>query len=421
MSKKNKQSEIDLFGDSPTSSEPQESFEALFRQTSTSTARLKMGDAVRGEILSIGREEAFISTGRPQDGVILIQDLKDENGELKYKVGDLIDTVVAKIKDDEVRLIRKGSNAASQDLDSLEDAFDMELPVEGRVVEPCNGGYRVNVMGKIAFCPISQIDGRVSQDPDAYVGKKFEFLIIQFEPGGRKLVVSRRKLLDLQKVENEGKWIEEHKPGEITNGVISRLERFGAFVTLAPGVDGLVPISELGWSRVKEPSEVVKVGESVQVKILDIQEDGPRLRISLSIKQAGGLGDPWLQVPQKFPEGTVTEGTVEKKEVYGLFVNIAPGITGLLPKSKWRDLVDGQQFESKKRGDVIKVRVDQIQFEEHRISLGIPGEDQDDTWKEHVSSQGLGTLASAFQGFKPLASGSEPNASGREGSSKRRS
>ena len=137
-------------------------------------------------------------------------------------------------------------------------------------------------------------------------------------------------------------------------------------------------------------------GEKVQVKILKIEEEETRLKISLSIKQAGGLSDPWNQVPQTFPVGAIVDGIVDNKEAFGLFVILTPGINGLLPKSKWRDSADAKKYEQMNRGDVIKVRVDEIKFEERKISLGLPTEAEDNTWREHQSKQSLGGLKGSF-------------------------
>lgn len=390
-------SKKDIFGDDINANETD--FQSLFEQSLDKAGRkLKVGDTFRAEILSIGQEEAFVSTGGPQDAVILKTDLLDEEKNLKYKVGDVIEVSVVKVRDGEVRVTRKGSRKAATDMDSLQDAADMELPVEGRVLELVKGGFRVEISGRKAFCPISQIDSSFVQDGSQFVGKKFEFLITQLDEAGRNIVVSRRKLLDLQKAENEGVWIEEHKVGDVLSGEVTRLEAFGAFVRVEGGVEGLVHVSEIGFTRLKHASEALKTGDKVQVKILKIEDQDGRLKISFSIKQAGGIGDPWMQVPVQFPVGAIVDATVDKKENFGLFITLAPGINGLLPRSKWRDSVDAAQYENKKKGDAIKVRVDQIAFEDRKLTLGLPSEHEDDSWKQHSQgSNQFGALAAAFQ------------------------
>ncbi|QDK37091.1 S1 RNA-binding domain-containing protein [Bdellovibrio sp. NC01] len=396
-------SKKDIFGDDVNEGKSFEDFEAMFSNSEKSLkTRMSVGDQFQGEILSIGKEESFVSTGTTNDGLIMTKDLLDENKQVKYHVGDVIDCVVVAIKGGEIRVAKKGAMSGVS-TDSLEDAFDMELPIEGKVTEAVNGGFRVAIAGKTAFCPISQIDSKFVTDTAEYVGRKFEFLITQFDAKGRNIVVSRRKLLDLQKAEFEGAFMQKHQPGTIMDGKIVRLEKFGAFVELEGGVEGLVHVSELSWSRIHDPKEVVTVGQPVTVKLLKMEEvDGGKLKISLSIKQADGEGNPWTTVNQRFPVGTVVKGTVEKKEQYGLFVTLAPGITGLLPRSKWRDSVDANTFENKKKGDEITVQVDQILFEDKKISLGVPGESEDGGWRAHqsASSGGFASLGDALKGLK---------------------
>ncbi len=390
-------SKKDIFGDEIKTSETD--FTSLFEKSiDQASRRLKVGDQLKSEILSIGQEEAFVSTGSPQDAVILKIDLLDENKNLKYKVGDILDVVVVKVKGGEIRVTRKGSKKAATDIDSLQDAADMELPIEGRVIELVKGGFRVDVQGQKAFCPISQIDSLFVQSGEEYIGQKLEFLITKIDEQGRNIVVSRKKLLLLQRAENEGVWLEKNKVGDILMGTVTRLESYGAFIKFDDGVEGLVHVSEIGFSRIKHASESLKVGESVQVKILKAEEEDQRLKISLSIKQAGGIGDPWMRVPVDFPVGTIMNAIVEKKESFGLFIQVAPGITGLLPRSKWKDSVESAHYESKKRGDVIHVRVDQIQFEERKLTLGLPTEAEDLSWQSHITTQkNFGSFADAFQ------------------------
>ena len=394
----------DLFNDEPTTQNSQD-FASLFEQSLGSTSKkLKVGDKFRAEILSIGKDESFVSTGTPQDAIIFNSDLLDENKNIKYKVGEFIEVVVVRANNNEIRVTRKGSKSAPVEFDSLEDAFDMELPVEGKVTEVVNGGYRVSIQGQSAFCPFSQLDSRPIQDPASMISKKFDFLITQFDARKKNIVVSRRKLLDLQKAENEGAWLQTHKVGDLIQGQVTRTEQFGAFIDLGGGVEGLVHVSEIGFTRLRHANEGVRIGDKVQVKILKVDEEDSRLKISLSIKQAGGVGDPWMQVPQQFPVGAIVEGTVDKKEVFGVFVVLTSGINGLLPKSKWRDSINAKTYENIKKGDSIKVRIDELKFEERKISLGLPTEEDDGSWKQHQTNQNFGSLAAAFskaQGKKP--------------------
>lgn len=384
---------------------PGDDFGALLDQSFRGLERgLKVGDNFKGEILSLGKEETFVSTGTPADGIIPTQELRDENGAPKYRVGDLIDVVVIKMRDGEVRLRMKGAKG-SADLESLEDAFDMELPIEGKVTEVVKGGFRVLLQGKSAFCPISQIDLRPVSDTSQFIGNKYDFIVTQFDKAGRNVVVSRRRCLEQQKAEFEGEFLTSHKPEDIVEGKVTRLDTFGAFVEVAPGVEGLVHISEISWARLQHPSELLTVGMPVRVKILKMDDDDGRLKISLSLKQGGGESDPWLAVTAKMPVGTVLDATVAKKENFGLFVSLAPGVQGLLPRSKWRDSGDAATYEAKKRGDPIKVRVEEIRADERRLTLGVPGEEGDESWRAlnsgGAAAGGFATFGDLLKGFKP--------------------
>lgn len=390
----------DIFGDEVRTNE--NDFGALLEQ-SQRTAALKQGDTFKGEILTINKEFVYVSTGTAVDGHLPVREILDENKQARFKVGDIIEVVAMKIQEGEILLRYKQATSGAQDVENLEDAFDMELPVEGKVLEAVKGGYRIEISGHKCFCPMSQIDLRASKDPADYVGRRFEFIITAFENNGRNVVVSRRKVLEQGQAEAEGQFLEKAQVGDIFEGSITRLEKFGAFVRLENGLEGLIPVSELSWARGVQTEDVVHVGMPVRVKLMRIEEHEGRLRMSFSLKQGGGESDPWLSVVQTFPLGRVIEGSVEKKEVYGLFVSIAPGITGLLPKSKWRDSTEGSQYENKKRGDKIQVQIDEVRPEERRISLGLPGESTDESWKSHssaISGAGFGSLGDLFKDFK---------------------
>lgn len=390
----------DMFGDE-MKSETAEDFATLFAESEGPGRTLKVGDTLEGEILSIGKESSFVSTGTMNDGQIPTLELKDPTGQRTYKVGDKIKVKVVRVREGELLLKRADSIGSSDDAESLEDAYDLELPVKGKVTEAVKGGYRVEVQGQRGFCPFSQIDLRAGSDPGEYIGKTFEFIITQLE--SRNLVVSRRKLLELKQAEGEGAFMLSRKPGDRLSGTITRLERFGAFCRLEDGVEGLIPISELAWGRVQHPSEVVREGQNVSVILMRISEEGDRLRVALSLKQAGDDGDPWLKVPQNYPVGSIHNGTIERRENYGLFVNLAPGVTGLMPRSKWRDHLESASFEHKKKGETIKVMISEVNFEDHRLTLSPPSEADDQSWREHApaavakGAKGMGTFGDLFK------------------------
>ena len=372
--------------DPKKSSEFARMLEDSFKKT---RQNVKAGDKIKAEILSIGKDEVFVSTGTMHDGTVQRRELLDGEGKLTCKVGDWIDLFVIHAKGSDIFLSPKPTS--KNIADTLEDAFDMMLPIEGKVTEICKGGFRVSIHGKSAFCPISQMDLKRIETGEEYVGQKLEFLITQFSEGGRNIVVSRRRLLEDQKGLFMSEFAETHKSGEIMNGKITRLEKFGAFVELFPGIEGLIHISELGWSRINDPHEVVQVGQQVQVKLLRTEEKEGHLKISLSLKQVEP--DPWGMVPQKFPVGSLVKGRVERREPYGLFVRLDERVVGLLPKSK---AIEDSQFhyEKIKIGDEVTVQIGEINLADKKISLSAPQDPGRDDWRGFAPSStgSFGTL-----------------------------
>ncbi|MBC7397384.1 MAG: S1 RNA-binding domain-containing protein, partial [Bdellovibrionales bacterium] len=357
---------------------------------------------VRGKILSLG-EDVYITTGTRFDGVMSRRDLLDAEGNCPYKVGDLTEVYVTMVKGSEIRLSK---NATDRNMaEDLKSAYESNLPIQGRIVEVCKGGVRVNIKGKMAFCPISQIDSKHIESAEEYVGKAFDFKITEISEGGKNIVVSRRKLLDAEREIGTSSFLSEKKDGDIVTGRVTRFEPFGAFVELAPGVDGLVHISEIAWSRIAAPEEVLVLGQDVTVKILKREVLNGRAKISLSIKQVSPRefkevepqaprNDPW----EKLSVGQQFEGVVQRKEVYGLFLQIEPGITGLLHKSRTQDNHEFH-FEKIRVGDKVSTQIMEIRLSERQISLGLPGDPSEQDWKTYKqdSTATLGTLAGQMQ------------------------
>ena len=355
----------DLFDDDSNDSSKSD-FAALFETSMGGISKtLSPGDKLRAEVLSVGKEEIFVSTGTMNDGLVMRADLADkETGEVKVKVGDFLDLYVTNVKGSQIYM---SPNPTAKNLsDDLEDAFDMMVPVEGKVTEAVNGGFRVSVLGKTAFCPMSQIDSRRVDDPTSYIGRKFDFMITQFDRKGRNIVVSRRKLLDEQKEANMAAFTEDNKPGQMVKGVVTRLEPFGAFVEIAPGLEGLVHISQIAWSRLAHPSEAVRVGQEVSAKILKIEEGlNGRMNISLSIKE--GQPAPWENLPSHIREGEVVAGRVTRLMKFGAFVEVAPGIEGLVPLSEM-SLTKRitRPEEVVKEGESLKVRIKEVRADDQK-------------------------------------------------------
>ena len=356
----------DLFGDEENESSSKD-FEQMFEDSiGGATKRLSVGDKIRGEILTIGKDDLFVSTGTLKDGLVSKRDMVDNDGNFNHKVGDFVDLFVVQVKNGQVTL---SSKPTSKNLaDDLETAYASGMPIEGRVAEAVNGGFRVEIMGKLAFCPISQLDSRRIDDPNIYIGKKFAFTITQFDK--RNIVVSRRKLLEAQKELSIDTFLQTNRPGDTFQGVVTRIEAFGAFIEVAPGLEGLAHISEVSWSRVANPAEAVQVGQVVQVKMLKAEEVNGRLNISLSIKQA--TATPWENLPESIREGNVVEGKVTRCMKFGAFVEVAPGIEGLVPLSEMsytKRVTRSDEVISE--GERVPVMIKEIRLDERRLLLSV--------------------------------------------------
>ena len=390
--------EVEEKGKGKETSEFARLFEASLKKPQK---RLSVGDKVKGEILVIGKEEVYASTGTITDGLAYKKDMTGPDGKFDYKVGDWVDFYVTQIRGTEVFLSVKPTSKNLSD--DLEDAYDMMLSVEGRVVELCKGGVRVMVQGKLAFCPISQLDTSRVETGEEFVGKKLEFKITQYSEGGKNVVVSRRRHLEEQRDLSQGAFSEERRTGEVVSGVVKKIEPFGAFVEVSPGVEGLLHVSEMSWSRVSDPNLVVQVGQQLQVKILKSESVEGRLKISLSLKLAEG--DPWNSLPPEIEVGKWIQGTVTRCLKFGAFVEVAPGVEGLIPLSGMSDSKRVRRSdEVVKEGDRIKVLVKDVQPHSRRISLSLRdgGSESDSNREDWIgySSQTkestLGTLGGAF-------------------------
>ncbi len=357
----------------------EESFAELFEAYDNPVKDdIRVGDRISGEVISIGRDSVFVDTGTPIDGVVEKGELLNEEGELTCKVGDVLELYAISTKGGEIRLSKAVAGAGGIGL--LQDAYEESIPVEGKVNALNKGGFDVLLGQRREFCPISQLDLHYVEKPEDYVGEVFEFLITDFEEDGRNIVVSRRRLLNKAVEKSRKTFFKELVVGDEMQGKVTKLMPFGAFVELAPGVEGLVHISELGWSRVENPSDVLQVGEAVKVKVLGVAPDekSHQMKISLSIKQT--LDDPWETLKERFKEGDVAEGKVTRCAPFGAFVEIEPGIEGLVHISemsyrkrilKCEDVVQP--------GDRVQVMLKEIDQSRQRVSLSMR-EVEGDPW-----------------------------------------
>jgi small subunit ribosomal protein S1 len=249
----------------------------------------------------------------------------------------------------------------------LEDAWQGGIPVQGLVEKEIKGGYEVKIGGSRAFCPFSQTGLRRDEGPELFIGKQLQFRITEYRENGRSIVVSRRVLLDEERqAKREAAW-DTIREGEIVSGTVASLRDFGAFVDLG-GIEGLIPMSELGWKRVKDAAEVLSAGQ--QVKVLVKRVDREAGKISLSLRDT--LADPWETASLQFSEGAYVMGTVSRLANFGAFVTLADGIDGLIPISR---LGGGKRInhprEILKEGEEIEVKVESVDRASRKISLSL--------------------------------------------------
>ena len=301
--------------------ESTDDFAALF-EASLKAKRIEQGQTIEGTIVAIGPEVAFVDVGGKGEAEIDVEELKDADGDIEVEIGDRVQAVVVSTAGGLKLSRRLARGAATQR--QIEDAFHTGLPVEGRVEKAVKGGYEVRIAGQRAFCPFSQID-ILRTDPSQHEGKVYTFRISEYKEGGRNLVVSRRALLEEEQKGRAAEVREAIVPGAVLTGRVASVREFGAFIDLGGGVQGLLHISEMGWSRVADPSLIMKPGEQVTVKVLQV--DDAKQKISLGLKQL--QDDPWSSVTSKYEVGRVIKGQVTRVTEFGAFVEIEPGVEAL--------------------------------------------------------------------------------------------
>ena len=334
----------------------------------------QVGEMVSGRVLSIGEDMVFVDLGTKSEGAVPVAELKDKGGELTVAVGDTLEALVA-ANDHEagyfVLRVRPGEGAASAA--ELQQAHTHGIPVEGTVKAVTKGGVEVMVGGVRAFCPISQLDIRYVEDAEEYIDQRFSFRIVRFEEGkgrGPNVVLSRRALLE----EENRRLAEETRArlevGSVVKGRVTSLAKYGAFVDLG-GLEGLLHISELGYGRVEHPGDVLAEGQEVEVQVLKIEEakegEGNE-RISLSRRAL--LQDPWQVEAALLGPGTRRPGTVVRIQPFGAFVELSPGVDGLLHISELAvEKHINHPREVVQVGETIEVTVKSVDLERRRISL----------------------------------------------------
>ena len=361
-------------------SEPEEEDFAAMFEASERARRVSKGQIIDGMIVAIGEESALVDVGGKSEAAIDIAELKNEDGNLEVKVGDRIQAMVVSTTGG-LKLSRRLALGAAT-AQELEDAHRAGLPVEGKVVREVKGGYEVRIARQRAFCPASQIDIRgagparqSSEGAEAaghYDGRVFKFRIIEYKEGGRNIVVSRRVLLEEEAQANAAEVRKTIAEGAVITGRVVSVRDFGAFIDLGGNVQGLLHVSEMAWERVANPSNLVKVGDEITVKVLRVDPD--KQKISLGLKQLAA--DPWSKAAEVYKPGQLRTGRVTRVAEFGPFIELEPGIEGLIPLSESGVPREGDVKKAFRVGDDLQVVILDVDAAARRIRLSATGVDK---------------------------------------------
>ncbi|HSX91323.1 MAG TPA: 30S ribosomal protein S1 [Hydrogenophaga sp.] len=344
-----------------------ESFAALFEE-SLKRAEMRAGEVITAEVVRIEHNHVVVNAGLKSEAYVPLSEFKNDQGELEVQVGDFVSVAIDSVENgfgDTLLSRDKAKRLASWM--ALEKALESGEFVTGTTTSKVKGGLKVMVNGISAFLPGSLVDSRPTKDLTPYENKTLEFKVIKLDRKRNNVVLSRRAVVEASMGEERAKLMETLKEGAIVNGVVKNITEYGAFVDLG-GIDGLLHITDMAWRRVRHPSEVVQAGQEITAKILKF--DTEKQRVSLGLKQMGD--DPWLGVSRRYPQGTRMFGKVTNIADYGAFVELEPGIEGLVHVSEM-DWTNKNVAPSKlvSLGDEVEVMVLDIDEDKRRISLGM--------------------------------------------------
>jgi small subunit ribosomal protein S1 len=377
-------------------------------QATTRRARPQVGDRVTARIVGFGDDAAFVDLGGKAEGIVPLVQLLDADGERTVAVGDSVDGIVASLADDVVVLrvgVGHGGSGGAAAAAELQQAHEHGLPVDGTVQAVVKGGVEVQVSGVRAFCPISQLDARYVEDAAVFVGQRLAFRITRFEEGrgrGPNLVLSRRVLLEEETRARTERARAELAVGKVVRGKVTSLAPYGAFVDLG-GIEGLLHVSELGHGRVADPSELLAVGDEIEVQVQKIAPPDAKGRERISLSRRALTPDPWQQEATRLAPGARRSGRVARLESFGAFVEIVPGIEGLLHLSelataKGRELRHPR--EAVQVGQSLEVTVLSVDAVRRRIALAVaPPESEAEA---HESAAARAAALAAAGGFGAL-------------------
>lgn len=341
----------------------------LENESEEKNVAFKVGDKVSGKVVHIGKENVFVSIGPKAEASISVAELSDADGNITVRIGQKISSYVVSIHGG----ITLSNDVAQSGLDlvMLEEAAAKKIPVEGKVMALNKGGFDVQVSGKRAFCPVGQMDIRFVEDKNSFIGKNLSFLIERIEEGGRNIVVSRRALLERERHDKALELIKDVEVGKRYDAVITRVADFGAFADIG-GLEGLIPRSELSYGHIERVLDVVASGDRVQVVVLNFEPDEKnpsKSKLSFSLKKA--KEDPYSLHWSKIVSGSSLEGRVVRIENFGAFVELFPGIDGLIHISELSESKVAHPKEILSVGDPVSVRVVTVDDETKRVGLSL--------------------------------------------------
>ncbi len=366
-----------------------ESFADLFEESLNSTP-MQPGKIVTGTVVNVGADVVMVNAGLKSEGAIPVSEFMNESGEITVSVGDLVDVSLESLEDGfgATQLSRDKAKQAEA-WTKLEHAFEAGETVMGMISGKVKGGFTVDLENIRAFLPGSLVDVRPIRDTSHLEGKDLEFKLIKLDRPRNNIVVSRRAIMEQENSAEREALLETLEEGKVVKGIVKNLTDYGAFVDLG-GIDGLLHITDMAWKRVKHPSEVVAIGDEIEVQVLKFDKE--RERVSLGLKQMGD--DPWKDIARRYPNSTRMHGKVTNIADYGCFVEIEDGVEGLVHMSEM-DWTNKNVHPSKlvSLGDEVEVMVLDIDAERRRISLGIK-QCQANPWEEFSMTHSKGDKVS---------------------------
>ncbi|TFG92296.1 MAG: 30S ribosomal protein S1 [Syntrophobacterales bacterium] len=347
------------------------SFEELLEESTGEPGWLEPGERVEVQIVDIGSDWLFVGLGGKSEGILDKKELLDENGEFPFKIGDTIAAYFLSSRHGEF-LFTTQITSGEAGRNYLDHAWESKIPVEGLVESEIKGGFQVKIAGDTrAFCPYSQMGLRRVEDSAVYIGERISFMITEYSEGGRNVILSNRAILEAEEREKKEALKEQLREGMKITGTVASIQGFGAFIDIG-GVQGLLPISEVGWARIDDIHDVLSIGQELELVILNLDWEQDRVAFSLKATQP----DPWDRVEEKYPVGSSHAGVVARLTKFGAFVTLEGGVDGLIHISK---LGGGKRInhpgEVLEQGQSLEITVEAVDLEKRRISLKLTHEE----------------------------------------------